>query len=79
MTPKQTASTLVINYLSILGQNTPIAVECSLVAVNHLLGVLEDEREGFNWKNHYKEVIVHLNNLNTFNHYSGGHPDIKEI
>jgi vesicle coat complex subunit len=36
---------------------------CALIAVDEILDVIEDEREGFNWKEYYLEVKTELEKL----------------
>jgi hypothetical protein len=62
MTPKEKADKLCLRFLIQTttdipyGINKTIAKECALIAVDEILSFIEDDREGFNWKDYYKEV-----------------------
>jgi len=43
--------------------NVIYAKNCALISVDEILNVIEDEREGFNWKDYYKEVKQELEKL----------------
>lgn len=68
MTPKEKAQELVkkyeIQFLS-FGDYLPTikSKQCALIAVNEILNVIEDEREGFNWKTYYLEVKQEIEKL----------------
>ena len=68
MTPKEKASELFNKFK--LDPIKPMCImhyehskQCALIAVNEIIDVIEDEREGFNWKDYYKEVKEEIEKL----------------
>ncbi len=76
MTPKEKAIELVDKFINIeiayydsiegysfMTMAKLYAKECALIAVDEILNVIEDEREGFNWKTYYLEVKQEIEKL----------------
>jgi hypothetical protein len=76
MTPKEKAKELVLKYQFYvttwdcyndepleLKHRMPHMKECALIAVDEMLSFIEDDREGFNWKDYYKEVKQEIEKL----------------
>jgi hypothetical protein len=63
MTPKEKAFDLILKFQHPLSEESDtdclhikVAKEFALIAVDEILLFIEDDREGFNWKDYYKQV-----------------------
>ncbi len=65
MTPKEKAIELVDSYFTIIDGQVEFKLikQCALIVVDEILNVIEDEREGFNWKTYYLEVKQEIEKL----------------
>ncbi len=65
MTPKEKAIELVDSYFTIIDGQVEFKLikQCALIVVDEILNVIEDEREGFNWKTYYLEVKQEIEEL----------------
>jgi hypothetical protein len=68
MTPKEKAEELINKFYRIIPLDKMtidynLAKKCALLALDELLNVIEDEREGFNWKSYYLEVKQEIEKL----------------
>jgi hypothetical protein len=68
MTPKEKAEELINKFYRIIPLDKMtidynLAKKCALIAVDEILNVIEDEREGFNWKSYYLEVKQEIEEL----------------
>jgi hypothetical protein len=71
MTPKEKALELFSIYRFALSlPNAPlgedkdsVAKQCALIAVDEILSFIEDDREGFTWKDYYIEVKKEIEKL----------------
>ena len=39
------------------------AIQSALIAVDEILSFIEDERDGFNWKNYWQQVKLEIQSL----------------
>jgi hypothetical protein len=68
MKPKEKAKELTYRFYRIIPLDKMtidynLAKKCALIAVDEILNVIEDEREGFNWKSYYLEVKQEIEKL----------------
>ena len=69
MTPKEKAIGLVHKFCSTTEgyykskKNLRNAKQCALIAVDEILGFIEDDRQDFSWKKYYQEVKQELEKL----------------
>ena len=57
MTPKEKAKELFNKYYLLIDiKNYENTKNCALIAVDEILSFIEDDRNGFNWKDFYTQV-----------------------
>ncbi len=60
MTPKDKAQKLIKEYALLSWKGKEFEMDyykkCALIVVDEILSFIEDDRDGFNWKDYYKEV-----------------------
>ena len=63
MNPQEKAKELVDRYWEELEIGFDNSKKCALISVDEILSFIEDDREGFSWKEYYQQVKQEIEKL----------------